>query len=172
MLLNKTTKMNSADRLLRRRTWICMKVKTWSRPWNPRCSCVTSLTSSKHKKVWETERNKLKRRSRLIGKRLRSRKCLNMTRRWKRSLSKNTTSGKRTQRTSATNLNNSNWIISNKSKRSYLKENLSRDKPKKILKGRNRRRLRDKSELHRSEQTYLKQTRISLSRSKLHWFKK
>ena len=32
MQLSKTIKMNCVDRLLRRRTCICMKAKTWSRP--------------------------------------------------------------------------------------------------------------------------------------------
>ena len=53
-----------------------------------------------------------------------------------------------------------------------MKVNLSRDRLKKILKERSRKRLPGKRGLHKSEQTWLKQTKISLSKNRLNSYKK
>ena len=161
MRLRKSIRMSCVNRPFKKLTCICMRVKTWSRPWNPKCLCAMLPMSNRHKRVSEIGRNKSIEKSKSTGRKLKNRRCKNMMRKWRRSLNRNTTSDKKTLKTLVNNSRISSWITLSRSKRNCWRENSSRDKSKKTFKERNRKKLQDRRRQHKSELSYLKQTKIS-----------
>ena len=172
MQLSKTTRMNCVVKPSRKQTQTCTKVKTWSKLSNRKCWCVMLPMSNKLKKLSEIERKLWNLKLRSIGKKLRNKKWPSMTRRWKRSSSKSMLWDKKMRKTLVTNLNHSNSITSSKSKKSSLRVNWSKDKLKKISKGRNKRKSRDRNAQLKWEQIWRKQIRIRWNRNKQLFFRK
>ena len=79
---------------------------------------------------------------------------------------------KKMRKTSVTNLNHSNSITSSRSKKSFLRVNWLKDKLRKILKGRNKKRSRDRNAQLKWGLIWRKQIKTRWNRSKLLSFKK
>ena len=172
MLLRKSIRTSCVNRPFKKLTYICMSLKTWLRPWNPKCSCAMLPMSNKHRRVSEIGKKQSKRKSKSTGRKLKNRRCQSTMRKWRRSLNRNTTSDKKTLRTLVNNSRISSWITLNKSKRNCWRENSSRDKSKKTFRGRNRKKLQDRRRQRKSELSYLKQTKINSNKSRLHCSKR